>query len=158
MNNTNEKAILNFWKKFLLKKNINTNTAVPQSFCFGDSEELANSLLNLVMIGKKTATSSSFPAYEIYKEEPPKTNDCSIITDWEGTPKCIVQNKKVSIISFKDIDFKLVSKEGEDKTLKSWQKNHKEFFIEDGKILGYTFDENMLIVFEEFEIIFKDNN
>jgi len=37
--------------------------------------------------------------------------------------------------------------------LESWQKTHQQFFTEEGKELGYTFSENMPVVFEEFKVI-----
>lgn len=77
----------------------------------------------------------------------------SIITDWNGTSKCLVKTTRVRIIPYKDITFEIAVLEGEDDSLESWRKNHEKFFKEEGKQLGYEFNENMPVIFEEFEVI-----
>ena len=51
----------------------------------------------------------------------------------------------------------IVKLEGEDDSLESWQKSHKRFFEEEGKELGYEFSEDMLVIFEEFEVVYKNS-
>ena len=49
-------------------------------------------------------------------------------------------------------------KEGEgDRSLEYWRKVHKEFFTEELKSLNQEFDENMELVCEEFEVVYKEN-
>ena len=43
--------------------------------------------------------------------------------------------------------------EGEDECLESWRKNHITFFTVEGKQLGYSFSEEMPVVFEKFELL-----
>lgn len=124
-----------------------------EKWSFGLSEKMANTLANLVLEGKKRATSSSFLGYQIEGIEIPKAGERSVITFWDGTPACVVENKRVRIIPFKDMTFDLVRLEGEDENLESWQNNHRSFFTEEGKEIGYTFCEDMPVVFEEFEVI-----
>lgn len=120
---------------------------------FGMTEEAADALLRLVLQGKKKATSSSLRGYEAEGEPIPEAGSRSVITFWDGTPGCIVETVRVSIIPFCDISYDMAMLEGEDDSLESWQKNHRRFFEEEGKQLGYSFDENMPVVFEEFEVI-----
>lgn len=120
---------------------------------FEKTEKAANYLLKLVLEGKKRATSSSLWAYEIEGEEVPKVGDRSIITYWDGIPSCVIETTNVSIIPYSDMTYDIAALEGEDETLESWQKTHRQFFSEEGKELGYTFSENMPVVFEEFEVI-----
>jgi uncharacterized protein YhfF len=53
--------------------------------------------------------------------------------------------------------YDICKREGEDDTLESWQKNHKKFFTEEGKAIGYKFTENMLVVFEDFELLYQED-
>lgn len=57
------------------------------------------------------------------------------------------------IIPYCEITFDIAKLEGEDDTLESWQKSHRHFFTEEGKEIGYTFTEDMPVIFEEFEVI-----
>ena len=117
------------------------------------TEEAANYLLGLVLNEKKRATSSSLWGYEIDGSRLPEVGERSVITFWDGTPGCIIETVNVRIIPYCSMTFDLAKLEGEDDTLDSWKKNHSRFFTEEGMELGYTFSENMPVVFEEFEVI-----
>ena len=117
------------------------------------TEGVCNYLLDLVLKGKKKATASSKIGYQIEGDEIPKEGDMSVITDWEGTPRCVIRTTRVRIIPYKDISFDIAKLEGEDDNLESWRRNHESFFREEGKELGYQFSEDMEIIFEEFELV-----
>lgn len=117
------------------------------------TEEPANYLLGLVLEGKKRATASSLWGYELEGEPLPKVGEMSVITYWDGTPGCVIRTTNVRIIPYRDMTFDIAKLEGEDDTLESWQKNHEAFFTEEGKELGYTFSEDMPVIFEEFEVV-----
>lgn len=117
------------------------------------SESACNDLLNLVLQGKKRATSSSLLGYQIAGETPPKEGDLSVITDWDGVPRCVIRTKKVWKIPYRDVSFELARLEGEDDSLASWRRNHERFFRKEGETLGYEFTESMIVVFEEFEVV-----
>ena len=109
----------------------------------------------LVFYKKKRATASSFYAYEIQQERLPQVNDFNILTDWAGTPFCVIKTTAVTILPFHKITFALCLREGEDDTLESWQKTHPSFFTKEGNALGYSFSEDMPVVFEDFEVVYR---
>lgn len=117
------------------------------------TEGACNYLLDLVLKGQKRATASSVLGYQIEGEEIPKEGNLSVITDWDGNPRCVIKTTRVRIIPYKDITFDIAKLEDEDDTLESWRKNHEKFFTEEGKDLGYKFSEEMEVIFEEFEVI-----
>lgn len=119
---------------------------------FEITEKASNYLLGLVLEGKKRATASSLWAYEL---DDPITHmgEQSVITYWDGTPACVVRTTNVRILPFCDITFDIAKLEGEDENLESWRRKHKRFFEEEGKQVGYEFTEDMLVVFEEFEVV-----
>ena len=130
-----------------------TDISKLEKWHFEITEGAANYLLGLVLEGKKRATASSLWAYEIEGEEIPKAGQKSVITYWDGTPGCVIQTTNVRILPYRDITFEIAVLEGEDDTLESWQKNHIEFFTEEGKEIGYEFNEDMPVIFEEFEVL-----
>ena len=117
------------------------------------TEKACNDLLELVLQGKKKATSSSAAAFRIKGEKIPQEGDLSVITNWKGEPRCVVRTVSVRRIPYKDIGFDIAVLEGEDESIGSWRKNHEAFFRAEGKELGYTFTEDMEVIFEEFEVI-----
>lgn len=143
-----------FWNKFLVEMGKNTDTQYIECFHFELTEKLANKLLSLVLTGQKQATSSSLYAFEIEGGRLPQVGDYSIVTDWDGNPRCVIETTAVTILPFKNITFDICKREGEDDNLKSWRDGHIRFFIEDGTQLGYTFTEDMPVVFEDFKIVF----
>ena len=58
-----------FWSEFLKDTGRSPDTKYTYAFYFDITEKAANSLLELVLQGKKQATSSSLKDYEIEGEE-----------------------------------------------------------------------------------------
>lgn len=140
----------------MLKIDRDKDNKYTDCFHFELTEKWANELLRLVLIGQKQATSSSLLAYQVVGDRIPQLGDLSIVTDWQGIPKCVIETTNVMIIPFKDITFDICKLEGEDDNLESWRKGHINFFSREGKELGYTFTEDMPVVFENFKMIFSE--
>lgn len=66
----------------------------------------------------------------------------------------MIRTTNVRIIPFKEITYDICKLEGEDDDLESWQNGHRRFFREEGEKLGYTFSEDMPVIFEEFEVVY----
>lgn len=147
--------IQKFWESFLKEAGLPLSTTYQEAFHFELTQALADHLLKLVLANKKRATASSLYAYEIQQERIPQVNDFSILTDWAGTPFCVIKTTAVTILPFKRIPFALCMREGEDDTLESWQKGHRAFFTKEGNALGYSFCEDMPVVFEDFEVVYR---
>lgn len=145
-----------FWDRFLKEKNLPPDTAYFDCFHFELTEKWAEELLRLVLQGQKKATASSFYAFEKENLRLPQVGDYSIVTNWSGIPRCVIETKKVQILPFKEMTFDICRLEGEDDSLASWQKGHERFFTDEGKALGYVFSEEMPVVFEEFEVVYKE--
>ena len=104
----------------------------------------ANQLVELVLEGKKTATTYLYEDDEKYKE-----NDISILTDINGNDVCLIQTKKIIITTFKNITWDLAVLEGENNSLDDWRKEHYNFF----KKINPDFNKDTKVVFEIFEEI-----
>lgn len=155
MNSVGQKDPEAFWHSFLKKSGRPLNSKYYEVFHFHFEEKWANELLRLVLTGKKAATSSCLGAYEVEGRRPPQVGDLSIVTDWEGSPKCIIETKAVTIIPFNKMTFELCSKEGEDENLESWREGHIRFFSQEAKDMNYSFNADMPIVFEEFVVVHR---
>lgn len=146
--------IKDFWNTFLIETERDLSTTYIECFHFDLTETSANALLELVLSGEKTATSSSLYYFKNTNIKVPEPGDLSIVTDWSGTPKCVIETIEVTILPFKDITFEMCKHEGEDDSLESWQNGHTRFFTEEGKEFNYIFSKEMPVVFEKFKVIF----
>ena len=138
------------WNQFIAEKKI-CDTEY-EAWAFGDAPDV---LAELVLKGIKTGTSSAYPLYELAEEIIPQADEYSVILDSKGNAVCIIKTTKVEVLPFKDIDETHAYKEGEgDKSLAYWRQVHRSFFEKCMKKEGLVFDENMLVVFEEFEVVY----
>ena len=139
------------WNKFV-SKNQNKETQY-QSWAFGVA---ADELADLVLRGIKTGTASAYPIYEAENEALPKNGDYSVILDSKNEAVCIIKTTKVYIVPFREVRKEHALKEGEgDGSLEYWRNVHAEFFSKEMSEIGKIFDEDMPVVCEEFELVFK---
>lgn len=144
-----------YWDNFLLATNRDKETQCFEVFYFGHNEQTATNLLELVLKETKTATASCVDQYELTNSDYPKVGDFSMVTDFKGDPKCIIETKNVLRLKFNEMTYDICRREGEDNSLESWQQNHIEFFTEIGKELGFEFSLDMDIIFEDFEVVYQ---
>lgn len=150
-----KKILDNYFESFKRKTSRNEVTYFDAGY-FGMTKESATTLAFLILSGKKRATSSALLSYQKNAVELPKEGSLFIVTSWLGKPLCIIETKKVSLHKFKDMTYELIKLEGEDDNLQSWVQAHTAFFKKDGIENGYSFDEDMIIVFEEFTVVYKE--
>jgi len=151
------KTVKAMWKKYLstIGENINNTGKNHESWYFCNNEEDANELAGLVKKGTKKATASLHCLYGIENEPIPEVGDYIIIINWAGIAQCIIQITNVDIIPFEEVTEEFAAKEGEgDKTLSFWRKVHRKFFTLGLKEYSKIFSEDMLMVCEEFEVVY----
>jgi uncharacterized protein YhfF len=115
------------------------------SFSFGDTPALADELLELVLVGEKTATcwaaSEGGKGVEIGKRW--------IVKDGEGRSRAIVETLELTRRRFEDVDSPFARDEGEgDRSLKYWRRAHTEYFTRQG-----TFSRSMDLYCERFRLV-----
>ncbi|MCR2045091.1 ASCH domain-containing protein [Anaerosalibacter massiliensis] len=153
-----DKSVDSMWESYLffIGENRNNINKKYSTWYFSNNEEDANNLLDLVIRGEKTGTSSLYYWYTLDNEQLPRPGEYSIITNWEGIAQCIIKTRKVTILPFKYVTEEFAIMEGEgDKSLEYWRNVHIKFFTEELKEVGKQFNEDMNIVYEEFEVVFK---
>jgi len=128
--------------------------AAYEAWCYGS--EAADELARLTAEGIKTATASAYPLYELEGEELPKEGEYNVILLTDGAALCITKTTKVSIVPYREISADHAFREGEgDRSLSYWRQVHEPFFAEELATAGLTFTEDMGVVCEEFETVFK---
>ena len=112
---------------------------------FGDSPELADELLALVLAGRKTA--SCWAAVEGPKGAEVGTSWA--VKDSAGVVRCVLETVELTQRRFNEVDAAFAFEEGEDdRTLASWRDGHRAYFTRNG---GFTPD--MLLWCERFRLV-----
>lgn len=138
------------WRRFQAEKSIGD---VPyEAWSFGGAPD---ELAELVIQGKKTATSSLYHWYEGGEERLPQAGDYSVVLDARGNAVCIIQTTKVDIVPFCDVSGEHAQREGEgDLSLAYWRQVHKEFFSGELEAEHRAFSETMDVVCEVFQLMY----
>lgn len=128
----------------------------PRVDRFGDSPEIANTCIDLVLKGKKRATSHSLLGLQYRKEPLPKIGDFTVLTDWDGNAKCIIRTVAVRLKPFFSISSSYAKLEGEgDGSLEYWKDVHWEYYTRELEHYGRVPRESMIVVCEVFEKVFE---
>lgn len=138
------------WNEYMIQYNIQEKEC--DSWAFGAAPD---ELSNLVLKGIKTATASAYPLYEIEKEPLPKAGAYSTILNSKNEAVCIIQTTKVYVVPFREVSAEHAYKEGEgDYSLDYWKQVHTKFFSACMSKIGTIFKEDMLVVCEEFKLVY----
>lgn len=139
------------WESFIKESGLK-NTEY-EAWAFGDNSDL---LAELTAKGIKTATCSALYFYEAEGEKLPEAEEYSVILNSRDEAVCIIKTVKVYIEQFKNISREHAYKEGEgDRSLEYWRKIHRDFFIKELEPAGVEFSEDMKLVCEEFEVVYR---
>lgn len=116
-----------------------------ETFSFGDSPELADRLLELVLAGKKTATcwavSQGLLSAEVGK--------MMVVLDGNGVPKAVLRTVELTQRRFDEVDEDFAHDEGEgDRSLGYWRDAHTRYFTRLGR-----YAPDMMLWCERFELI-----
>jgi uncharacterized protein YhfF len=133
-----------------------SHTSMPDSFYLGINKEHADTCAMLITASLKTASSGALASYLHYQVPVPAEGDLAIITNWAGEAQCIIRTTEVDIVPFNEISEDYAVKEGEgDQSLAYWKKTHWEFFSNDLAAFGELPEEDMMVICEEFEVIYQ---
>lgn len=126
--------------------------AVPNAWAFGATAELSDELLQLVLRGIKTATSSAYDEYQLAGEPLPVPGQLDIVLDGSGSPGALIEIVGVSVLPFHGVTEDIAATEGEgDRTLAYWRNTHQRFW-EQHLSEGLSFSTDMPVVVERFRL------
>jgi uncharacterized protein YhfF len=114
-----------------------------ERFSFGDSGDLADSLLALVLAGEKTAT-----CWDAALGQLTEVGRLMVACDGEGRPRAVLRTVKLVQSRFCDVSPEFARKEGEgDRSLDWWRDAHENYFRRSGE-----FSPEMMLWCEDFEV------
>ncbi|MGV3060890.1 ASCH domain-containing protein, partial [Streptococcus hyovaginalis] len=88
-------------------------------------------------------------------EKIPPAGVHSTIRDSQDNACCIIKTTKVYVTPFSQVTEEHAWREGEgDRSLSYWRQVHEKFFTIWLAEAGLTFSEDMLVVCEEFEVVY----
>jgi len=146
----------NLWGDFLDAHLEFASEDAPKVIHFCDNEKDANLCADLVCKETKRATSHSLKGLQLRNEALPKIGDFYVVTDWEGNAKCVTRTTRVKLLPYFSIREEHARLEGEgDKSLGYWKKTHWEYYNRELGKFGAAPKESMIVVFEEFEMLYK---
>jgi uncharacterized protein YhfF len=152
----NKNSVETIWNKYIHENPEHKNLKRPNSFYFCDNEFDANECADLVVKGIKKATATSLWWFKKNNEPLPKVGNQYIITDWNGNAKAIIETIKIEQVPYHKVTAEFAKIEGEgDKTLAYWKKVHKAYYTREMKQFNEQFNENMIIVCEQFKTVYK---
>ena len=146
---------MEYWESYQKEKGI--TSSFVDAWSFGDNPDLADELLALVLSGKKTGTATLVIELEKEGLKMPEIGDINIILDGKGHPAGIIRTISIIIKPFNKVDEKFAYSEGEDdRTLESWRREHWIYWTRVGKTLDFEMKEDLLVVCENFELIYSE--
>jgi uncharacterized protein YhfF len=147
------KEITDYWNRFQKENHITSQFV--NAWSFGDNPELADELLRLVLTGRKTGTATLVIELEREGDKMPEIGEYNIILDGKGKPAAIIRTTSVEIKPFDQVEEAYAYSEGEDdRTLESWKREHWKYWTRKGQELGFTMKEDLLVICENFELVY----
>jgi uncharacterized protein YhfF len=130
--------------------------AKPDAFGFGGEPALADELADLVLAGRKCATTSLPIEFTSLNEPWPSVGDLSIILRGDGAPAAIIERTQVTALPFDAVDAAFAALEGEgDGSLAYWREAHREYFARACERLGGHFDPQTTVLCQIFRVVWK---
>lgn len=110
---------------------------------------LRRTLVDAVLRGEKTATSSLRDEYEPFGDDPlPSVGDRWLLRGFADEPVAIVETTEVHVLRVRDVEFAFARDEGEGfETVEHWRAAHERFWA--GREVG----DDMFLVTERFRVV-----
>ena len=153
-----DESVQAYWKTFLATlppdSPYRSKTYIAEGW--GDSPAMADELGTLIVQGLKTASCSSRWEWEAEGNPIPQPGLITVALDGRGEPLCIVETIDVTIHNYNEVEADFAHQEGEgDLSLQYWREAHKNYFSRVLPKIGREFSEEMPLVCERFQVIYK---
>lgn len=121
---------------------------------FGDSAELADELLELVLVGGKRATAELSAEFARNGDPLPRVGSHWIACDGSGTPRIVIRSTELRLGDFRSVDEAFARDEAEDDgSLDAWREGHQRYWTRTSAARGHEWSESDEIVFERFRVV-----
>lgn len=148
-----------FWERFLAQHpELPPDLMYEEPWAFGNTPAMADELAELVLIGKKTATTSAAELYALESEPLPKEQAYSILLNGQQEPCGVIYTETVAICPFNEVSAAFAYLEGEgDRSLTYWRQVHEIFFKAAYQGTGRSFHHNIPCVCETFRCVYQES-
>ncbi|TQL47154.1 uncharacterized protein YhfF [Homoserinimonas aerilata] len=121
---------------------------------FGDSAELADELLALVVEGRKTATATLVAEFAADEQPLPRIGGYWIACDGRGAPQVVLRSTELRLGTVESVDDAFARDEGEgDRTRDSWLADHLRYWRRVTDARGIRWSDDIEVIFERFEVV-----
>ncbi|WP_255513371.1 ASCH domain-containing protein [Homoserinibacter sp. GY 40078] len=150
-------AAIRVWREYAETRPELADVAEPGAVeQFGDNSDLTDELIELVLHGPKRATAALVAEFAAEGEPLPRIGDHWVACDSTGRPRAILRSTELRIGPFSSVDAAFAYDEGEDdRTLDSWRDGHRRYWSRAAERLGFTWSEDLEVVFERFEVVWR---
>jgi len=144
------------WQQFCEASNSPEPELAGYEECgFCDNQSDADTLAELVRIGRKTGTCSCLWEYEHNREPLPQAGSYRVVIDWAGQAVCVIRIMAVEIVPYDRITAEFAWSEGEgDQSMRYWQEAHWSWFARTLPEIGRVAVPEMPLVCETFARVF----
>ena len=150
---THSPEVLEFWEG--VKAQTGVEGDLQDAFGFGDTPELVDELLSLVLTGRKRASCNLVREGELEGWPDLEVGAYNIILDGAGRPRAVIRTVSVTRVRFSDVPEDHARLEGEgDGTLERFRTEHTRYYERVGARLGFEFSEDMEVDLEVFELVY----
>ena len=126
----------------------------PVVVSFGDSVELADELLELVLHGPKRATAGLVADFAVEDEPLPRIGSHWVVCDGSGTPRAVLRTVDLRIGVADSVDDAFAWDEGEgDRTRDDWLRMHRGYWERVCAARGDRYTDDQEVVFERFRVV-----
>ena len=154
-----------FIHRFLASgKHADANQASIIIDTFGDSPEIADVLLGLVLSETKTATCLSLYEWQHDMNSDLTPGTLTVILDGKGHPRCVIETTHIAQMAYQDVPADFARLEGEhhpldlpdEEVLRHWRETHWEYFKRKLIPMGYVPTMDMPVLCEQFQLVYAE--
>lgn len=120
---------------------------------FGDTPQMNDRLLALILAGEKSITATTPWIYERNAELRPVEGGYTVVLDGAGTPRAVLRTTAVKTVRFDEVTAEDSRYEGKPvRPLEAWREVHWQYFARALAPLGRAPAEDMPVTLERFEV------
>jgi uncharacterized protein YhfF len=156
---TDRDPTVEFWSRAAGARGLDATASPPPAWSFADTPRLADELLDAVLAGRKTGTSTTLLELADDGEPVPHEGDLSILLDGAGAPRALIRTTSALITTFDRVDAGFAASEGEDDlSLEAWREGHARYFerVLAARGLPPAAIGELELVLERFELVYTE--
>ena len=150
-------SVEHYWRGLIRGNELAAGATFADVFQFGDTAEMADRLLSLVVDGPKRATASCRFDYARDGSDLPSVGDLAVVCDGRGRPCAVIRTTEVRVGPLSSVDDLFAWDEGEgDRTRDDWLRMHSRYFERTLGSVWLDHGDDLPVVFERFDVVCRD--